>query len=219
VSERESGHYSSLVSVRLKGEELEGGVLFLRGADRTGEPMAWRETIENWAARLEPIRPLLLPIAVAVVLVAFAPARVAAALLGVLLGIGLSNSFIPRVRPAAQIAILWAAITVTADAAYARLNDQVPVTLVNVFTKVVDAIMKLVFPLIRDLGLPVTDPRNKVVAVAPDFIWALILSLVVLMSLAFIFPSQGRRRDAGRNEPRMNDRAGMGATSRPRAVA
>jgi hypothetical protein len=173
--------------------------------------MAWRETIENWMARLQPIRPLILPIAIAAVLIAFAPARVAAALLGVLLGVGLSNSFIPRVRPAAQIAILWVAITVTADAAYARLNDQAPLTLVNAFAKVVDAIMKLVFPIIRGLGLPVTDPRFKVVAVAPDFIWALILSLVVLMSLAFVFPSQGRRRD--------HDRAGMGATSRPRAVA
>jgi hypothetical protein len=173
--------------------------------------MAWRDTIENWTARLQSIRPLLLPIAVAAVLVAFAPARTAAALLGVLAGIGLSHSFIPRVRPTAQIAILWAAITVTADAAYARLNDQAPLTVVNAFTKIVDAIMKLVFPLIRDLGLPVADPRFKVVAVAPDFIWALILSLVVLMSLASVFPSQGRRRDA--------DRAGMGAPSRPRAVA
>jgi hypothetical protein len=173
--------------------------------------MAWRETIENWTARFQSIRPLLLPIAVAIVLVAFAPARVAAALLGVLAGIGLSNSFIPRVRPAAQIAILWSAITVTADAAYARLNDQAPLTVVNAFTKIVDAIMKLVFPLIRDLGLSIADPRYKVVAVAPDFIWALILSLAVLMTLAIAFPGQGRRRDA--------DRSGMGATSRPRAVA
>jgi hypothetical protein len=179
--------------------------------------MAWRDTIENWTARLQSIRPLLLPIAIAAVLIAFAPARIAAALLGVLAGIALSNSFIPRVRPAAQIAILWVAITVTADAAYARLNDQAPLTIANAFAKVVDAIIKLVFPLIRGLGLSVTDPRYKVVAVAPDFIWALILSLAVLMSLSFLFPSRDRRRDSYGNESRMNDRAGT--TSRPRAVA
>jgi len=173
--------------------------------------MAWRDTIENWTARLQPIRPLIFPIAVAAVLVAFAPARIAATLLGVLAGIGLSHSFLPRVRPATQIAILWMAITVTADAAYARLNDQAPLTIVNAFTKVVDAIMKLAFPLVRDLGLSVADPRYKVVAVAPDFIWALILSLAVLMSLAFVFPSQGRRRDSSSSESRMS--------SRPRAVA
>jgi hypothetical protein len=173
--------------------------------------MAWRETIENWTARLQPIRPLLFPIAVAAVLVAFAPARIAATLLGVLAAIGLSHSFIPRVRPATQTAILWGAITVAADAAYARLNDQAPLTIVNAFTKVVDAIMKLAFPLVRDLGLSVADPRFKVVAVAPDFIWALILSLTVLMSLAYVFPSQGRRRDASGNDSRMS--------ARPRAVA
>ena len=177
--------------------------------------MAWRDTIEDWAARFQSFRPLLFPIAIAVVLIAFAPARIAAALLGVLAGIGLSHSFIPRVRPAVQNAILWVAITVTADAAYARLNDQAPVTLVNVFSKVVDAVVKLVFPLIQGLGLSVTNPRYKVVAVAPDFIWALILSLVVLMSLTFVLPSQRSRKD---HEPRLNDRGGS-ATSRPRAVA
>jgi len=178
--------------------------------------MAWRDTIEDWTARFQSFRPLLFPIAVAVVLIAFAPARIAAALLGVLAGIGLSHSFIPRVRPAAQSAILWVAITVTADAAYARLNDQAPLTLVNAFSKVVDAVMKLGFPLIRDLGFSVADPRYKVVAVAPDFIWALILSLAVLMSLSFVLPSQRSRRD---HEPRVNDRGGASATSRPRAVA
>jgi hypothetical protein len=178
--------------------------------------MAWRDTIEDWTARLQPLRPLLLPIAVAVVLIALAPARIAATLLGVLVGIGLSTSFIPRVRPAVQNAILWVAITVTADAAYARLNDQAPVTLVNAFSKFVDAIMKLVFPVIRNLGLSVADPRYKVVAATPDFIWALILSLVALMSLSLAFPSRGSRRDTFGNEPRMNDRGGM---SRPRAVA
>ena len=191
-------------------------MLLLRSGNQSrGEPMAWRDTIENWTARFQSIRPLLFPIAVAAVLLAFAPARIAATLLGILVAIGLSNSFIPRVRPAVQSAILWVMITVTADAAYARLNDQAPLTLVNAFSKVVDAIMKLVFPLIRGLGFSISDPRYKVVAVAPDFIWALILSLVALMSLTFVFPGQRSRRD---HEPRVNDRGGMSATSRPRAV-
>jgi hypothetical protein len=174
--------------------------------------MAWRDTLESWLARLQPLRPLLLPIAIAAVLIAFAPARVAATLLGVLIAIGLSSSFIPRVRPGVQNAILWVAITVTADAAYARLNDQAPLTLVNAFAKFVDAIMKLAFPVIRNLGFSVADPRYKVVAVAPDFIWALILSLVALMSLSLVFPSRGSRRDSYGTESR-------GGMSRPRAVA
>jgi hypothetical protein len=168
--------------------------------------MAFRDTIENFVTRIQPLRPLVLPILLAIVLVAFAPARIAAALLGVLLAISLCNSFLPRVRPAAQIAILWVAITATADAAYAKLNDQAPLTIVNAFAKIVDAIMKLVFPLLREMGLPVGDPRYTVVAVAPDFIWAVVLSLAVLMSLAHAFPARDRS-DISRG------------ASRPRAVA
>ena len=174
--------------------------------------MAWRDTMDDWTARLQSLQPLFLPITIAAVLIAFAPARVAATLLGVLAGIGLSSSYISRVRPAAQTAVFWIAITVSADAAYARWIDVAPLTIVNAFSRFVDGAMKLVVPLIQNLGFPVADPRFKVVAVAPDFIWALILSLVALMSLSFAFP----RRDSRGNEGRTNDRGGA---ARPRAVA
>jgi hypothetical protein len=178
--------------------------------------MTYRDNVEEWKDRLQPLKPVLLPIVIAVALVAFVPARVAAALLGVLAALVLSGSYISRLRPATQSAILWIAITVSADAAYARWNDQAPVTLVNAFYKVVDGIMKLILPLIRSLGLSIADPRNKVVAVAPDFIWALILSLIALRSLSLAFPSRSSRRDSYGSESRLNDRGGM---SRPRAVA
>ena len=152
--------------------------------------MAWRDTMDDWTARLQSLQPLFLPVTIAAVLIAFAPARVAATLFGVLAGIGLSGSYISRVRPGAQTAIFWIAVTVSADAAYARWTDQAPLTIVNAFSKFVDGAMKLVFPLIQNLGFPVADPRYKVVAVAPDFIWALTLSLVALMSLSFAFPKR-----------------------------
>jgi hypothetical protein len=174
--------------------------------------MAWRDTIEDWTTRLQSLQPLFLPVTIAAVLIAFAPARVAATLLGVLAGIGLSSSYISRVRPAAQTAVFWIAMTVSADAAYARWNDQPPLTIVNAFSKFVDGAMKLVIPLVQNLGFSVADPRYKVVAVAPDFIWALILSLVGLMSLSYAFP----RRESRGNEGRGNERSGG---SRPRAVA
>ncbi len=174
--------------------------------------MAWRDTMDDWTARLQSLQPLFLPITIAAVLIAFAPARVAATLLGVLAGIGLSSSYISRVRPAAQTAIFWIAITVSADAAYARWTDQPPLTIVNAFSKFVDGVMKLALPIVQNLGLPIADPRFKVVAVAPDFIWALILSLAGLMSLSYAFP----KRESRGNEGRTNDRGG---TSKPRAVA
>ncbi len=155
--------------------------------------MAWRETIEKWLTGSHPIRALLLLVAIAVVLIEFAPARMAAAVLGIIFGIAVSYSLLPRARHTVQIAILWMAITVTADAAYARLNDQAPLTLVNALTKIVDAICKLIYPLFRALGLLAADPRSKVVAVTPDFVWALLLSSLALMLLTFTFPNRRRR--------------------------
>ena len=58
-----------------------------------------------------------------------------------------------------------------------RLNDLAPVTVASAITKIIDAFIKLAEPLIRGLGLTAADPRVKVGAVAPDFVWALILTL------------------------------------------
>jgi hypothetical protein len=155
--------------------------------------MAWRESIENWARRSAPFLIVLVILCIAVALILFVPARGAAALLGILAGAGLCYILISRTRLAVQIAVLWAAIGVMADAAYARLNDQPPVTLANALTKIVDAFVKLADPLIRGLGLAVADPRAKVGAVAPDFVWALILSLIVSMAIVFAIPPRRRR--------------------------
>ena len=65
--------------------------------------MAWRDTMDDWTARLQSLQPLFLPITIAAVLIAFAPARVAATLLGVLTGIGLSSGYISRVPQGAKM--------------------------------------------------------------------------------------------------------------------
>ena len=87
--------------------------------------------------------------------------------------------------------MLWSAIAITADAAYARLNDLPSITLANALTKVIDAILKLSDPVVHALGFSVADPRAKVGAVAPEFVWALILSFILAM--AFGVPATGRR--------------------------
>ena len=105
----------------------------------------------------------------------------------------MSYSLIFRSRHTVQIAVLWASIAMTADAAYARLNDQASVTLANALTKIVDAVVKLADPLIRGVGLAAANPRVKVGAVAPEFVWAFILSLIVLMAASFTFAARQRR--------------------------
>jgi hypothetical protein len=145
--------------------------------------MSLRASIENWARRAAPLAGVLVFLAAAVALILFVPARGAAALLGILAGAVLGFTVIPKARYAVQLAVLWAAAAVAADAAYARLNDQAPVTLANGLTKIVDAAVKLAAPAINGVGLTPGDPRAKVGAVAPDFVWALILSLIVTIVL------------------------------------
>jgi hypothetical protein len=147
--------------------------------------MSLRDSIENWVRRATPLASVLVFLAAAVALILFVPARGAAALLGILAGAGLGFTLMPRTRYAVQLAVLWAAIAVAADAAYARLNDQAPVTVANGLTKIIDAVVKLADPVIRGLALTAGDPRAKVAAVAPDFVWALILSLIVTIVLGF----------------------------------
>jgi hypothetical protein len=154
--------------------------------------MSWRDSIEYWVRRAAPLAGVLVLLAAAVGLILFVPARGAAAALGVLAGAVLGFTFMPRTRYAVQLAVLWAAAAIAADAAYARLNDQAPVTVANGLTKVIDAAVKLAAPIINGLGLATGDPRAKVGAVAPDFVWALILSLIVTLVL-------GMPRGAGTN--------------------
>lgn len=145
--------------------------------------MSLRDSIEYRVRRVAPLAGVLVFLAAAVALILFVPARGAAALLGILAGAVLGFTVIPRTRYAVQLAVLWAAAAVAADAAYARLNDQAPVTLANGLTKIVDAAVKLAAPAINGLGLTPGDPRAKVGAVAPEFVWALILSLIVTIIL------------------------------------
>jgi hypothetical protein len=155
--------------------------------------MAWHDAITQLGRRSAPLIGILLLVSAVVALIVFVPARAAATLLGILSGAVLSYSLIFRSRHTVQIAVLWASMAVAADAAYARLNDQASVTLANALTKIVDAFVKLADPLIRGIGLAATDPRAKVGAVAPEFVWALILSLIVLMAASFTFAARQRR--------------------------
>jgi hypothetical protein len=155
--------------------------------------MASRDAVTQLGRRSVPFIGILLLAGIVVALIVFVPVRAAATLLGILSGAMLSYSLIFRSRHTVQIAVLWASIAITADAAYARLNDQASVTLANALTKMVDAVVKLADPLIRGVGLAAADPRVKVGAVAPEFVWAFILSLIVLMAASFTFAARQRR--------------------------
>jgi len=137
--------------------------------------MAWRDRVQTWWKRSAPLAGAALLVALAVALILFAPARGAAAALGIIAGGLLGYSLLSRAREAVLIAVLWSCIAVTADAAYARLNDLAPVTVAGAIIKIIDG-----------LGLTAGDPRVKVGAVAPDFVWALILTLIATIAIRSI---------------------------------
>jgi hypothetical protein len=148
--------------------------------------MAWRDSVAYWTRRSVPFLVFVILIGLAVAIIDFVPGRGGAALLGILAGAILSHGINTGTRLTVRVAVLWSAIAVAADAAFAKLNDQAPITLANALTRVVDAVIKLAEPLIRGLGIAAADPRAKVAAVAPDFVWALILSLIVFIALGFM---------------------------------
>ncbi len=113
-------------------------------------------------------------------------------MLGIAAGAVLGLALASKARHTVKLAVLWAAVAVAADAAFARLNDQAPVTLANALAKIIDALIKLAAPLIRGLYLTAGDPRVKVGAVSLDFVWALVLTLIVTIALGF--PGGGARK-------------------------
>src|SRR5271165_6925488 len=152
--------------------------------------MTWRDSIEYWLRRAAPFLGAIVFAILVIALLFFAPARSAAALLGILAGAALAYSLAKQASYRVQLAVLWSAVAITADAAYARLNDVPPITLANALNKVIDAILKLSDPLIHALGFTVADPRAKVGAVAPEFVWALILAFILAMALGVPFTNR-----------------------------
>lgn len=123
----------------------------------------------------------------------FLPARTAAVIVGVIVAGLLTFLLLSNVERVTRIAILWLAIGVTADAAYARVNDQAPVTIASALVKLAEALIKLGEIVLRSLEIPLAavDPRRAPpVTVAPEFVWAFILALVVFLAFSLMRQSK-----------------------------
>jgi len=137
-----------------------------------------------------------LAIAGAAAAIWFLPRSTAAIIIGVFGGIALTKLVLEGLQRNAQIAILWLSLGVIADAAYAKLNDQAPVTIAALVVKLADAIVKLFDVLVQSAGIAGLSLRDQLAAVTPDFVWALILSSTVLMAMSL----KGIRRHRDRDE-------------------
>jgi hypothetical protein len=147
-----------------------------------GAAGAKRFSIESLstAAPRRAATPIILGIAflaVAVAAATFLPMRIAAPVLGVLVSAAVCYVIIVAMPRATQVSLMGAAIGVSADASYAKLSDQTPVTIANGLVKLADALTK-------SIGLVAADAQVSMVAgVTPYFVWAFInpsISIFVL---------------------------------------
>jgi hypothetical protein len=162
----------SRVSAIQSGRSESGSVL-----------MNLREILANLRQSLPAILMVAAVIAGGAVAIYLLPGRTAAVIIGVIVAAILSYYLSANFQRTTQIALLWLAVGVSADAAYAKINDQTPVTIATSLVRLAEAIIKLGDIVIRSLGVPlVADSRARTASVAPEFVWAFILALVFFLA-------------------------------------
>ena len=91
--------------------------------------MSLREVIANLRQMLPNLVTVAAVIAGAIAVIWFLPGRTAAILLAIAMAALLTFYVLRNMQRGTRIALLWLAIGISADAAYARVNDQTPVTI------------------------------------------------------------------------------------------
>lgn len=112
--------------------------------------------------------------------------HVAAVLIGIFSATLLYYFVFYHAERTTQLSFFWAALALSADVAYAKLNDWAPITVINAIAKLGEGLIKLIDGIVRSVGIPTGEARVKVSAVIPDFLWAVILTLLGLMILNFV---------------------------------
>ena len=147
--------------------------------------MTFREILASLQQALPTVLIVVAVIAVGVAVIWFLPGRTAAIIVGIIIAALVSFFLLRNFERLTQVALLWLAIGITADAAYARVNDQTPVTIASALVKLADAIIKLGDIMIRSLGIPLLDRARGAAApgsVAPEFVWAFVLALIAFIA-------------------------------------
>ena len=154
--------------------------------------MSLREILSNLRESLPAILVVVAIVAGGAVAIYLLPGRTAAVLIGVIAAAILTFYLTRNAQRSTQIALLWLAIGVSADAAYAKINDQTPVTIASTLVRLAESIIKLGDIVIRGLGVPViVDARGRTASIATasvalEFVWAFILALVLCLAFSLI---------------------------------
>jgi hypothetical protein len=154
--------------------------------------MNFREMLASLREILPTVLVVIAVIAAGAAVIYFLPGRTAAIIVGIIVAAALTYFLLRGFAQSTQIALLWLAVGITADAAYARVNDQTPLTIASALVKLAEAVIKLGDIMIRSLGIPAVADRGgraaaaAPVSVAPEFVWAFILALVVFLAFSLM---------------------------------
>jgi hypothetical protein len=148
--------------------------------------MQLRERFQTLREILTPFLAVIAFGAVCALIIWAVPPHVAAVLIGIFSATLLYYFVLYHAQLTTQLSIFWAAVALSSDVAYAKLNDWAPVTVVNAIAKLGEGLVKLIEGIVKSVGIPTGEARIKVSAVIPDFLWAVILTVVGLMILNFI---------------------------------
>jgi hypothetical protein len=121
---------------------------------------------------------------IAALVTVFVPALIAAIILGVMVSAVVCYVVMMAMPRSTQLSIMGAAIGISADASYAKLSDETPVTVANGLIRLADGLTK-------SIGLIAADAQVVVTNVTPQFVWSFILSTVVFMGLSFLVTHDG----------------------------
>jgi hypothetical protein len=147
--------------------------------------MELRQIVKDFKQALIPILIGVAIIAIGAAIIYLLPNRTAAVVLGIFTAAVISAFVLRPMQESTQLAIMWFATGVAADAAYAKLNDQNSITVAGAVMKVVEGLVKLLDTIAKSFALGSPEARARIGSVTPDFVWALILTLIVLVAIRF----------------------------------
>jgi hypothetical protein len=148
--------------------------------------MQLRAKLNELRVTLAPVMAALAFAAICIALIWVFQARTAAVFIGVLTASAYYYLVLHSAQRSVQMSVFWASLAIAADAAYAKLNDQAPVTIVGGIAKFVEALIKLGEGIVRGIGVQTGEARVKMASVAPDFLWAVILTIILLAMINFL---------------------------------
>lgn len=131
-----------------------------------------------------PIAIGLLIIYIFFVFLSLLPGKSSAIAVGILSSVVICYVVLMAMPRATQFSIMGAALGVSADAGYAKMNEETPITIAN-------ALVKLTNSIVKAIDIVSVESGGEIIDLVPYGVWSFILSSIVFMILSFLVKHDG----------------------------